>query len=62
MKCPECGADCWREEVDVGVGIITSPWMCIDCGWDEDLAFPMADYNWDEWLNEGPSPDAYVCH
>ena len=24
MKCPECGSECWRNEVDVGVGISTN--------------------------------------
>lgn len=60
MKCPECGAYCYRDEVDVGVGIIASPWSC-ECGWDENLAFPMEAHNWDEWLSDGPQPDAYVC-
>jgi hypothetical protein len=55
MKCPECGAECWREEVDVGVGIITSDWMCTECKWDEVQGFPMTKDNWDEWLNEGPT-------
>lgn len=50
MNCPECGADCWRDEVDVGVGIITSEWRCTVCEWDEDQGFPMADYNWKEFL------------
>lgn len=54
MKCPECGAECWRNEVDVGVGIITDEWKCTECTWDEDQAFPMTKANWDEWLNEGP--------
>lgn len=35
MKCPACGSEeCWREEVDVGVGIIHGPWGC-PCGWSE---------------------------
>lgn len=59
MNCPECGAVCWRDEVDVGVGIITSPWMCSECGWDEDQSFPMTDESWDKWLSEGPSPCDY---
>lgn len=59
MKCPECGADCWREEVDVGVGLVTGPWMCTECHWDEDQEFPMTQDNWDQWLSEGPKPDDY---
>ena len=59
MICPECEAPCWREEVDVGVGLIYGDWMC-ECGWEESLCFPMTDANWTEWLNEGPQPDAYA--
>lgn len=36
MVCPECGADCWREDADVGVGVIYGPWGCPDCGWCEN--------------------------
>lgn len=32
--CPNCGSECWRDEVDVGVGIIYGPWGC-PCGWSE---------------------------
>lgn len=33
--CPNCGAeDLWRDEVDVGVGIIYGPYGC-PCGWSE---------------------------
>jgi len=35
MKCPECGAGCSRDEVDVGVGVLHGPWGCA-CGWSED--------------------------
>jgi hypothetical protein len=59
LHCPECNAPCWREEVDVGVGIIAGPWMCGECAWDEDQAFPMAGGNWNEWLGDGPKPDDY---
>ena len=33
-NCPHCGEEAWREEVDVGVGIICGPWGC-SCGWSE---------------------------
>ena len=26
MKCPKCGAECDRDEVDIGVGIQIGPW------------------------------------
>ena len=34
MMCPNCGEECWRDEVNVGVGIICGPWGC-SCGWSE---------------------------
>lgn len=36
--CPACGEDLEWDEVDVGVGVITSPaWCCNpDCGYSED--------------------------
>jgi hypothetical protein len=28
-----CGStDCWREEVDIGVGTMMGPWRCNACG------------------------------
>jgi len=36
MICPECKNECDRDEVDVGVGVITGPWGCTVCGWSED--------------------------
>jgi len=47
MKCPECGAECWRNEVDVGVGIIRDEWKCTECSWDEGQAFA----NWEDFLD-----------
>lgn len=35
MLCPECGSTCYRDEVDVEVGVIKGPWGC-PCGWSED--------------------------
>ena len=34
MNCPNCGSDCIRDEVDIGVGTVHSPWACPNCGWD----------------------------
>ncbi len=51
MKCPECGAYCDCESVDVGVGTINGPWQCSECPWDEDCMFPMTDVDWEKWLN-----------
>lgn len=50
MKCPECGSECWRNEVDVGVGIYHDEWKCTNCNWDEGQAFPMNKEDWEEWL------------
>lgn len=36
MKCPKCGADCERDEVDNGVGMeACGPWGCPECHWFE---------------------------
>lgn len=59
MRCPECGSHCWRNEIDIGVGIVCDEWKCEECPWDEGQAFPMAAKNWNEWLNDGPTPDDY---
>lgn len=28
MTCPKCGEECYREEVDVEIGVIYGPWHC----------------------------------
>jgi hypothetical protein len=39
MNCPNCGAaDLYRDEVDVGVGIIYGPYGC-PCGWSESSEY-----------------------
>ena len=35
MNCPKCGTECDRDEVDVGIGVVTGPWGCSGCGWSE---------------------------
>ena len=42
MKCENCGAECGRDEVDVGVGIIYGPYGC-GCGWSEDERYNILD-------------------
>jgi transcription elongation factor Elf1 len=52
FTCPKCSsADCWRHEVDVGVGIQYGPWNCAGCGWseDQDLREIALDEAWDEF-------------
>lgn len=39
MDCPKCGEECWRDDVDVGVGIIYGPYGCPGCGWSEDREY-----------------------
>jgi hypothetical protein len=35
-ECPKCGSDnCYRDAVDVGIGIMYGPYGCSDCGWSE---------------------------
>jgi hypothetical protein len=35
MNCPNCGGECWRDEVDIGVGTMHGPWRCDGCDWYE---------------------------
>ena len=42
MKCENCGEEAWREDCDVGVGIIYGPWGC-SCGWSEDPRYNVLD-------------------
>lgn len=35
MNCPKCNEECYREQADVGVGIIYGPYGCPECGWSE---------------------------
>lgn len=50
MKCPECGADCWRESVHNGVCMLYDSWKCDYCGWDEDQdAYPMNEIDWQKF-------------
>lgn len=50
MNCPKCETECWREEADVGVGIIYGPWGCPDCGWSESEEYDLT--------TRSPGPDA----
>ena len=36
MNCPKCGGVCDRDEIDVGIGTVCSPWFCPDCHWDQN--------------------------
>lgn len=36
LTCPDCGGECERDMVDVGVGSVPAgPWCCPDCHWVE---------------------------
>ena len=51
MKCPECGnEECWRDEVDIGVGTQYGPWRCDECGWMEESN--MGDESWHEFADQ----------
>lgn len=43
QNCEKCGAECSREEVDVGVGIIYGPWGCPECGWSESSQYDVSE-------------------
>jgi len=47
MDCPKCGYDCYRDEVDVGVGIMYGPYGCM-CGWSEDPRYDSSEGESDE--------------
>ena len=34
-KCPQCGNELYREEIDIGVGLCYGPYHCNFCGWVE---------------------------
>lgn len=42
MNCPKCGAECGRDEVDVGVGFVCGPWGCWECGWSEEAEYDLS--------------------
>lgn len=34
MRCPQCGASCEQDDVDVGIGTVPiGPWGCPECHW-----------------------------
>lgn len=47
MNCPKCGAECGRDEADVGIGIMHGPWGCGACGWSEDDSFDLSAGQWE---------------
>lgn len=61
FNCPRCGAACWRDSADVGVGIIYGPWGC-PCGWSESRGYDVTDgpkltadgYELDQWGGATP--------
>ena len=49
MKCPKCNSEgCWREEVDIGVGIQYGPYGCPDCGWSEWEEYDISEHTKEE--------------
>lgn len=41
--CPKCGAECVRDEVNVGVGWRFGPWGCPSCRWSESEQYDLSD-------------------
>jgi hypothetical protein len=52
-ECPKCGEDCWRKDVDVGVGVIYGPWGC-SCGWSQDREYDSSE-------GPAPAPEGWRC-
>lgn len=42
MNCPKCGAECDRDSVDVGVGVMHGPYGCPGCGWSESEEYDLS--------------------
>ena len=42
MFCEKCGDECFRDSVDVGVGVIHGPYGCPNCGWSEDPEYDLS--------------------
>lgn len=57
FQCPKCGEECWRDEVDIGVGVIHGPHGCPGCGWSE-----LEEYDRSEGISQAQKehPDWYV--
>lgn len=43
QDCPKCGAECWRESCDVGVGVIYGPFGCPRCGWSDSPEYDISE-------------------
>lgn len=42
-RCPRCGEELYRHEVDIGIGTEYGPWGCNDCGWSIDRRYDRSD-------------------
>jgi hypothetical protein len=63
MKCPNCGAECERDEVDNGVGMeACGPWGCHECHWVEARlsGVEMCGICGNHWSTHDKDSDAYV--
>jgi hypothetical protein len=45
MKCENCGGECYRDEVDIGVGYVYGPYGCPSCGWSESTMYDRSQGN-----------------
>lgn len=57
MDCPKCGCECWRDEADVGVGVIYGPYGCPGCGWSEREEY---DHSEGQAPAQAENPEMYV--
>jgi hypothetical protein len=61
MDCPRCKLPAYRDEADVGVGIIFGPFGC-PCGWSESAEYDVSagpklngqGYELDQWGGATP--------
>lgn len=58
MICPKCKKEVDRQTVDVGVGVISGPYGCFNCGWSEDPHYDCSE----EWSkgNEKREGDGFI--
>jgi hypothetical protein len=42
QQCLKCSADCYRDSVDIGVGVMFGPWGCPNCGWSENEKYDLS--------------------
>ena len=59
MYCPKCQSKCKREDVDVGVGVISGPYGCPTCGWSASPEYDLSTGR--KYTENGYMLDQYGC-